>query len=111
MLVPAAAYAQTASSLPSSTSSVPSSVSSLPSDTAATALTVSLPAAMTAQAGSQFVLPLTVSEGKGIGSFAISVIYDPSKVTYVKTEASTDTQGFKFVDGELDADGGLGRAE
>jgi subtilisin family serine protease len=79
--------------------------SSLPP--AATAITVSLPATMTAQAGSQFVLPLTVSEGKGIGSFAISVIYDPSKVTYVKTEASTATQGFKFVDGELDADGGL----
>lgn len=91
-VVPVAAFAQT---------TVPSS------PPPAAGLQVSLPQDMSAQAGAEFTLPLTVSQGKGIQSFAISIIYDPAKVTYVKTEEAEDTQGFKFVDGELDAEGGL----
>ncbi len=93
---PVAAFAQTLS--PSETPLLAAPAGSL---------TVSLPQNVTAKAGSEFSLPLTVSNGAGIGSFALSVIYDPAKVDYVKTEGSSDTNSFKFVDGKIDSDGGM----
>ncbi|MFA6954290.1 MAG: S-layer homology domain-containing protein [Thermoanaerobaculia bacterium] len=69
--------------------------------------TVSLPRDVSVEAGEQFILPLRVSNGLGIGSFALSVFYDPNLVDYVGTFGSIDTASFSFVDGLIDADGGM----
>src|ERR1051326_1484961 len=51
-------------------------------------LTVSLPQNLSVQPGQTFTLPLLASRGTGIGAFALSVLYDPSKVTYLRTTNS-----------------------
>lgn len=69
--------------------------------------TLSIPTDLVASPGDDIVVPLHTSQGQGISDFALSVVYDPAKVTYVATQPSTATAAFAFIDNAIDGEHGM----
>jgi Bacterial Ig-like domain (group 1)/S-layer homology domain/Glucodextranase, domain B len=72
-----------------------------------TGTTLSIPADLTAAPGAEIVVPLHTTQGQGISDFALSIAYDPAKVTYLNVEPSTATANFEFIDNAIDGVNGM----